>query len=114
MDKSSTENIDVQEPTMHIAASGMTIIALSGNEPTNDSTESDNGRSEFTATASCSHLKCILDEMTEEHANQLIADFSALWKERIVEELGPGIYHVKLKKNSNDGSTGLSPKEVEP
>lgn len=99
---------------MHIAASGMTIIALSGNEPTSDSTESDSERNGFTATASCSHLHWILDEMTEEHANQLIADFSALWKERIVEELEPGIYHLKLKRNSNDGSTGPSPKEVEP
>ena len=99
---------------MHIAASGMTTIALSGNEPTTDSTDSDSARKGFTGTASCSHLHWILNEMTEEHANQLIADFSDLWKERTVEALEDGIYRITLKTNSKDGSTGPSAKEVEP
>ena len=107
------ENTDAQMQTMHIAASGMTITALSGNEPITDSTGLVSERNEFTVTGSCSHIRCILDEMTEEHANQLIADFSDLWKERTVEELEPGIFRVTTKMNSNDGSTGPSVKEVE-
>lgn len=97
---------------MHIAASGMTTTTLSGSGPTSDSTGSDSGRSGYTATASCSHIRCILEEMTEEHANQLIADFSDLWKARTVEELEPGIFQITVKTSSNDGSTGPSPEEA--
>ena len=114
MDEFTTDSSCAEMPTMHIAASGMTITALSESGPTTDSTESDSEPSEFTATASSSHIRCLLEEMTEEHANQLLSDFSALWKERIVEELGPGIFHVKLKRNSKDGSIGPSQEEVEP
>ena len=112
MDKSIMENESAGTQTMHIAASGMSTTMLSGNGPTSDSTGLDSARSGYTATASRSHIRCILEEMTEEHANRLIADFSDLWKARIVEELEPGIYQITMKTSSSDGSTGPSPEEA--
>ena len=100
--------------TTHIAASGMSTIALSGSSPTTDSTESDSGRSGFTATASCSHIRCLLEDMEEAHAERLVQDFLELWKARIVEQSGDGTYRISLTRRSTDGSTGSSPEEAEP
>ncbi len=108
------ENGNAEMQTTHIVASGMSTIALSGSGPTTDLAGSVSDVNGFTATASRSHIRCILDEMTEEHASQLVADFTALWKERIVEEQEPGIYRISARRSSRDGSTGPSPEEAEP
>ena len=111
---STTESENVFVQMMHIVASGMTTTALSGEEPTRDSTESDSVRSESTATDSCLSPRWIVEEWTEEEMERRLCDFSELWRERIVEELEPGIFRVSLRKSSNDGSTGPSQKEAEP
>ena len=97
---------------MHICASGMTTTALSGEEPTRDSTGSDNGKSESTVTDSC--IRPIFETMTKEQEEKSLLEFSELWRKRIVEELEPGIFRVSLKSSSSDGSTGPSQEEVEP
>ena len=97
------EKDPVETQTMHIVASGMSITTLSGSVPTSDSTDSDSERKGFTVSGTSSHIRCLLDEMTEEHANQLIADFSELWKERTVESLDYGIYRISVGKRNSSG-----------
>ena len=108
MEEFTTENTFAQMPMTHIAASGMTTIALSEDKPITDSTESDSEKNEFMTTVSCSRGSWITKEMAK-----LMSDFSALWELRIVESLGDGTYRVKVKMNSNDGLTGHSPEEAE-
>jgi hypothetical protein len=114
MARSTTESDDARVRMTHIVASGMTTTALSGEEPTTDSTGSDDARSESTATDSSIVPRWIVEEWTEEQTERFLSGFSDLWKERIVEELEPGIFRVSLRKSSTDGSNGLSPEEVEP
>lgn len=113
MARSTTESEDALTRMTHIVASGMTTTVLSGESPTSDSTESDNGKSESTATDSCIVPKWSLEEWTEERQEKFLSEFSELWRAHIVEELEPGIFRVSLKKGSSDGSTGLSQEEAE-
>ena len=111
---STTESEDVFVQMMHICASGMTTTALSGEEPTRDSTGSDSGKSESTATDSSIVPRWIIEGWDEKEMERSLLEFSELWRERIVEELEPGIFRVSLRKSSSDGSTGPSQEEAEP
>ena len=113
MARSTTESEDALTRMTHIVASGMTTTALSGEEPTSDSTGSDSERSESTATDSSIVPRWILEEWTEEQQERFQSEFSELWRERTVEELEPGIFRVSLRRSSCDGSTGPSQEEAE-
>ena len=113
MVSSSTESDDAKVRMTHIAASGMTTTALSGEEPTRDSTGSDSGKNESTATDSSLIVKFQQPWFRKED-EKLSVTFLDLWQGRIVEELEPGIFRVSLRKSSSNGSTGPSQEEAEP
>ena len=113
MARSTTESEDALTRMTHIVASGMTTTVLSGEEPTSDSTGSDSVKSESTATDSSIIPRWISEEWAEEEIERRLSEFSELWRERIVEELEPGIFRVSLRKSSSDGSSGPSQEEAE-
>lgn len=108
---SGMEGKDVLTQMTHIAASGMTIMLLSGEQPTRDSTGSGREKKGFTDTVSCSP-----NNQTEPVFLEPLyqPESSGSWKERIVELLADGTCRIVLKKNSIGGSNGPFPKEVEP
>lgn len=111
MDKSSTEKNDAlmqKTPTVDFV---QTTTLPSDAKPFSASTVSDSEKNEFTGT-----VLFFPDQPTELslQASWFPPEFSVSWELRIVEKLGPGMYRVEARKNSNDGSTGPSPEEVEP
>lgn len=108
---SGTEIKDVLAQMTHIAASGMTTMRLSGEQPTSDSTDSGKERKGFTGTALFSPnnpTELVFPEPWFQ------PDSSDWWKERIVELWEDGTCHIRLKRSSTDGSNGPSQKEAEP
>ena len=108
---SGMEGKDVLTQMTHIAASGMTIMLLSGEQPTRDSTGSGREKKGFTGTVSYSPNNQMEPILLEPLYQPESLD---LWKERIVELLADGTCRIVLKKNSTGGSNGPTPKEAEP
>ena len=115
MEESITENGFVKTQTMHTGFTGKTTTLPSDAKPFSGSTVSDNGRKEYTATASRSHIQFLLNEMTEEQAERLVSEFLDSWVSHIAGSSDAGIGQITyLKTSSNDGLTGPCPEEAEP
>ncbi|MBO7069791.1 MAG: hypothetical protein J6W09_00680 [Bacteroidales bacterium] len=114
MDKSSTEKNDALMPKTPTVDFVQTTTLPSDAKPFSASTVSDSEKNEFTDTASRSHIWCLLEEMDEATAERLATEFLASWECTIAGSSVHGISRDLQKKNSNDGSTGPSPEEVEP
>lgn len=107
------ENNVVNLSTMPTVDFVRTIIGDSEKRFTSDSTGSDNGWKEFTATDSC------LQEVTPlatnlSHSDVPSAESWALSVSATSELLDYGITLNSKKKSSSNGSTGCTPEEVEP
>ena len=115
MDGYSTENDNATTRTTHTGFTGATTTLPSDAKPFSGSTVSDNGRKEYTATASRSHIRCLLNEMTEEQAERLVSEFLDSWVSHIAGSSDVGTGQLTYRKtSSNDGLTGPCPEEAEP
>ncbi len=83
-----------------------TTTEVSVNAISADST-AQTDESEYTVTVSSSMLSGM------EIGVEFLLDYSVSYVARIVECLGDGIYRVAVRRNTNDGSIGLSHEEAE-
>jgi len=82
--------------------------------PFNASTGSDSVKKEYTDSDSVITPRWIMEEWDSKTAERFLTEFLASWEFTIVGSSAHGISRDLQKKNSNDGSTGPSPEEVEP
>ena len=110
MGKSSTGKNDASMPMTRTVNFEQTTTLPSDAKPFCASTVSDSDKNEFTGT-----VLFFQDYFPDlKVGEKLPLECSDSWELRIVEKLAPGMYHVKAKRISNDGSTGPSPEEAEP
>lgn len=99
---------------MRIAGSEMTTTLPSGVKPFSVSTASDNEAKEFTDSALILPNELKIMEMSSEDMERFCTEWQAGLGSLIFESSASSTMNPSQMKSSNDGSTGLSPEEVEP
>lgn len=94
--------------------SEMTTTLPSDAKPFSASTVSDNEAKEFTDSVSISPDELKIMEMSSEDMERFCTEWRAGLGSLIFESSVSSTTHPSQMKNSNDGSTGLSPEGVEP
>lgn len=97
-----------------IAGLEVTTTLPSDAKPFCASTVSDNEKKEFTDSASILPNHLILEEMSLEDMERFCTEWQAGLGSRIFVSSVSSTTNPSQTKNSNDGSTGPSPEEVEP
>lgn len=114
MGKSTMDEFDAWMQMKRILDLGMTTTLPLDAKPFCASTVSDNEAKEFTDSASISLNELIIEEMSLEDMERFCTEWQAGSESHISVFSVSTITGPYQMKNSNNGSTGLSPEEVEP
>lgn len=108
------DEFDAWMQMKHIAGLEVTTTLPSGVKPFCASTVSDNEKKEFTDSASILPNELEILEMSSEDMEQFCTEWQAGLGSHIFVSSVSLTMNPSQMKNSNDGSTGPSPEEVEP
>ena len=114
MDKSSTDEFDAWMQMRRIAGLEVTTTLPSGAKPFCASTVSDNEKKEFTDSVSILPDELEIRKMNSEDMELFCTEWQAGLGSLIFVSSVSSTTNPFPTKNSNDGSTGPSPEEVEP
>ena len=114
MGKSSTDEFDAWMQMKRIADLEVTTTLPSGAKPFCASTVSDNEKKEFMDSVSILPNELMIEEMSSEDMERFCTEWQAGSGSHTYVFSVSTITNPCPKKNSNNGSTGLSPEEVEP
>lgn len=114
MDNSSTDEFDAWMRMRRIAGLEVTTTLPSDAKPFCASTASDNEKKEFTDSASILPDELEILEMNSEDMERFCTEWQAGLGSHIFVSSVSSTTNPSQMKNSNDGSTGPFPEEVEP
>lgn len=114
MGKSTMDEFDAWMQMKRILDLGMTTTLPLDAKPFCASTVSDNEVKEFTDSASISPNELMIEEMSLEDMERFCTEWQAGSESHISVFSVSTITNPYPKKNSNNGSTGPYPEEVEP
>ena len=114
MGKFTMDEFDAWMRMTRIPDSGTTTTLPSGAKPFYASTASDNEAKEFTDSVSILPNELKIQEMSLEDMERFCTEWQDVSESHISVFSVSTITSPYQTKNSNNGSTGLSPEEVEP